>query len=224
MSRPATSSGRTGRPPLTSRAEILRAAHRLIGREGWETLTIRRLAAELGIGPTTLYRHIKDKEDLLVLLLNDHLDQSERPVLPDDPKERIVAAATAMHDVLADWPWAAEVLAVDGFIARLDESALWMVEAVLSGASDCGCGPEQGVELFRNLWYYTVGEILVRARSARVVTDEERRTFVRHFDASRTPHLAAVSSRWGVVAGRDTYTAALRAFVDGLLAQATPTP
>ncbi|MEV5569173.1 helix-turn-helix domain-containing protein [Spirillospora sp. NPDC052269] len=220
MSRPAASSGRTGRPPLTSRAEILEAARRLIGRDGWETLTIRRLAAELGIGPTTLYRHIKDKEDLLVLLLNDHLDRLERPALPADPRDRIVAAATAMHDVLADWPWAAEVLAVDGFIARLDESALWMVEAILSGASERGCTPDQGIELFRDLWYYTVGEILVRSRSARVVTEEERRTFVRRFDASRTPHLAAVGDRWGTVAGRDTYPAALRTFVDGLLAQA----
>ena len=47
MPQPKTAAGRTGRPPVTSRAEILAAARQLIDRDGWEKLTIRRLAAEL---------------------------------------------------------------------------------------------------------------------------------------------------------------------------------
>src|ERR1700743_625660 len=46
--------GRPGRPPAASRAQILAAARELIGRDGWEKLTVRRLAAELGVGTTTL--------------------------------------------------------------------------------------------------------------------------------------------------------------------------
>src|ERR1700753_3166971 len=68
--RSAPSPGRTGRPPAASRAEILAGAppppvpappeiltapRQLIDRDGWEKLTIRRLAAETGIGATTLY-------------------------------------------------------------------------------------------------------------------------------------------------------------------------
>ncbi|MGW0885194.1 TetR/AcrR family transcriptional regulator [Streptomyces sp. NPDC002671] len=117
---------------MTSRTQILTAARRLIDRDGWEKLTIRRLASELGIGATTLYHHIQNKEDLLVLLLNHYIDQLERPELPDDPRERIVTAATAMHDALAVWPWAAEILTVDGFVGLLDESAPWMVEAIVT--------------------------------------------------------------------------------------------
>jgi len=167
MPRSLAPHGRTGRPPVTSRAEILTAARRLIDRDGWQKLTIRRLAAELGIGATTLYHHIRDKEDLLVQILNHHVLQLDRPDLPDDPRERVVAAATALHDALAAWPWAAEVLTTDGFVGLLDESALWMVEAILAGAEDHGCTPEQAVHVFRSIWYYTVGEILVRAHSAR---------------------------------------------------------
>ncbi len=66
--RSSVSSGQTGRPPVTSRAEIFAAARRLIDRDGWEKLTIRALAGELGIGATTLYHHVRDKEDLLLLL------------------------------------------------------------------------------------------------------------------------------------------------------------
>ncbi|KUJ66604.1 transcriptional regulator [Streptomyces albus subsp. albus] len=224
MPRPPASHGRTGRPPLTSRAQILAAARQLIDRDGWEKLTIRRLAAELGIGATTLYHHIRNKEDLLILLLNSHADQVERPGLPDDPPERVIAAATAMHDALAAWPWAAEILTVDGFVGLLDESALWMVEAIVAGAEDCGCTPAQAVDVFRGIWYYTVGEILVRAHSAGRRAGAEhpadRAAFFTGLDASQVPHLVAIGDQWPVLAARDTYPQGLRAFVNGLLAQA----
>lgn len=224
MPRPPASHGRTGRPPVTSRPQILAAARRLIDRDGWEKLTIRRLAAEIGIGATTLYHHIQDKEDLLILLLNHYADQIERPRLPDDPRDRIIAAATAMHDALVAWPWAAEVLTVDGFVGLLDESALWMVEAIVAGATDYGCTAEQAVDVFRSIWYYTVGEILVRAHSARRRGDDERPTdrdtSFGGLDASQVPHLAAIGDKWPVLAARDTYPLGLRTFVDGLLTQA----
>ncbi|WP_433345076.1 TetR/AcrR family transcriptional regulator [Microtetraspora malaysiensis] len=221
MPRPPASHGRTGRPRLTSRAQILTAARQLIDRDGWEKLTIRRLAAEIGVGATTLYHHIRDKEDLLVLLLNHYVDQIERPHLPSDPRGRIIAAATALHDALAAWPWAAEVLTVDGFVGLLDESALWMVEAIVAGAKDHGCTSVQAVDAFRSIWYYTVGEILVRAHSARRPADDEHRTFFSSLDASQVPQLAAIGDQWPTLAARDTYSQGLGAFVDGLLAQAT---
>ncbi|MFB9467122.1 TetR/AcrR family transcriptional regulator [Streptomyces cinereospinus] len=220
MPRPPAPHGRTGRPPVTSRAQILAAARLLIDRDGWEKLTIRRLAAELGIGATTLYHHIRDKDDLLTLLLDQHVGQIERPELPRAPRDRIVAAATAMHDALAAWPWAAEVLTADGFVGLLDESALWMVEAIVAGADDHGCTPEEAVRVFRSVWYYTVGEVLVRAHSPHRRADDRHPAFRTAFDASRVPHLAAIGERWPVLAGRDTYAQGLRALVDGLLAQA----
>lgn len=215
MPRSTSSPGRTGRPPVTSRAEILAAARRVIDRDGWEKLTVRRLATELGIGTTTLYHHVRDREDLLILLLNEHAGQTPRPALPDAPRDRIVAAATAIHATLSAWPWAAEILTTDGFLGRLDESSLWMVETIVAGAEDHGCTPVQAVDLFRSIWYFTVGEILVRAHSG---TGSPRRDpFFGDTDMSRLPRLAAVGDRWPELAARDIYPQALRAFVDGLL-------
>lgn len=220
MSRAPAPHGRTGRPPLTSRAQILVAARRLIDQDGWEKLTIRRLAAEIGIGTTTLYHHIRNKDDLLLLLLNHHIEQIERPRLSGDPLERIVTAATAMHDALAAWPWAAEVLSADGFVGLLDESAMWMVEAIVAGADDYGCTPEQSVDVFRNIWFYTVGEVLVRARSARRRDEGRPFAYRDDLDPSHLPHLAAIGVRWAALAARDIYPEGLRTFVEGLLAQA----
>ncbi len=222
MRRPATPHSRAGRPPTVSRAQILKAARRIIDRDGWQKLTIRRLAAEIGVGAATLYHHVRDKEDLLVQLLSDYADQIARPRLPMDPRDRIVAAATAMHDALAAWPQAAEILTADDI---LGESALWMVDTIVGSAIECGCTPEQAVDLYRSLWYYTVGEILVRAHARRRAEEERPRyrdTVFKRLDASRFPSLAPLGDRWPQLTSRDTYRQGLRAFVDGLLAHQKP--
>jgi AcrR family transcriptional regulator len=208
-----------GRPPTTSRAQILEAARVLLDRDGPEKLTIRRLAAELGVGATTLYHHVRDKDDLLIQLLEHYAGRLPRPELPPDPRDRIVAAATAMHDALAAWPQAAEVLTAD---AVLGESALWMVETIVAGAVDCGCPPARAVDLYRSIWYYTVGEILVRARAARRAAEDRPRyrdAVFADLDETRFPRLAEIGGRWPELAARDTFGRGLRALVDGLLAQ-----
>jgi AcrR family transcriptional regulator len=141
---PNAAHGRTGRPPRTSRAEILAAARQIIERDGWERLTIRRLAAEIGVGAMTLYHHVRDREDLLVQLINDQADQIPRADLPGEPRDRIIVAATAIHDALAAWPWAAEVLTTDGFLSRVGDSALWMAETIVAGAIDRRVGVPAG--------------------------------------------------------------------------------
>jgi hypothetical protein len=166
-------------------------------------------------------RRRRGKEDLLLLLLNEFAGQIPHPELPSEPRERIIVAATALHDALAAWPWAAEVVTNDGFVGLLDESAVWMIEAIVAGAIDHGCTPEQAVDVFRSLWYYTVGEILVRARSDRRRADDALAPhpggFFGRLDASRMPRLTAIGDDWPALAARDTYRHALRAFVDGLL-------
>ena len=223
---PSSSRGRTGRPPRTSRAQILEAAWRLIERDGWQKLTMRRLAAEAGAAPTTLYHHVRDKDDLLTQLLDDYAAQVPRPELPGEPRERIVAAATMMHDSVAAWPWIVDVLTAGDFMG---ESALWMVEAIVRGAVDCGCTQEQAVDLYRSLWYYTAGEILVRASTERRRAErDERGGEEGAYDAavrgrlagSGLPLLSGLADRWPRLVARETYPEGLRAMVDGLLAHA----
>ncbi|MFJ5709424.1 TetR/AcrR family transcriptional regulator [Streptomyces sp. NPDC093105] len=204
---------------MTSRSQILHAARRLIDQDGWENLTIRRLAAEIGIGATTMYHHVRDKEDLLFLLIREYADQIPHPDLPDVPRDRIVVAMTAVHDALAAWPWATEVVSADGFLVRLGEKALWLAETIIAGAVAHGCSPEQAFYVFRSVWYYTVGEILVRSHSARRSTKEPSAGGLTDIlDASKVPLLAALSEQPELTT-QDHYREGLEAFVDGLLAQ-----
>src|SRR5215831_495705 len=49
---------------LTRRSVVERALE-LGDAEGLEAVTLRRLASELGVTPMSLYRHVKDKQDLI---------------------------------------------------------------------------------------------------------------------------------------------------------------
>ena len=207
-----------GRPPRTSRADLLTAAGRLIDADGWEQLTIRRLATEVGTSPATVYYHVRDKDDLLVQLLNEYADQIPHPDLPDDPRERIVVVATVMHDVLAARPWVTEILTADNLIG---DAALWLVEGILSGAVDAGADAEDAVHLYRHIWYYTAGEILIRAHRTRRQRQLGGPTYrdqaVARLDPDAYPHLAGVANRWASLTSQDTYDQGLRALVDGAL-------
>jgi len=65
---------RTARPTLTL-AQILDAAAAVLEREGHGGLTMRAVAAELGVQAPAIYWHVKDKQ-ALELALFDHLQDS----------------------------------------------------------------------------------------------------------------------------------------------------
>src|SRR5256885_4272676 len=54
-----------GRPQTFDRELAAQIALALIDREGLAALTMRRLASEIGTGTMSLYRHFRDKNDLL---------------------------------------------------------------------------------------------------------------------------------------------------------------
>ena len=62
---PAPARRRRGRPAKLSRQAILAAALALLDREGPDALTMRRLGSELGFEAMSLYRHVKDRDELL---------------------------------------------------------------------------------------------------------------------------------------------------------------
>jgi AcrR family transcriptional regulator len=51
-----------------SRERVLLAALRLDDAEGLEALSMRNLAQELGVKAMSLYNHVKNKDDLILVL------------------------------------------------------------------------------------------------------------------------------------------------------------
>ncbi|MEU4038886.1 TetR/AcrR family transcriptional regulator [Streptomyces collinus] len=219
MPQPTAPRKALGRPPRISREEVIGTARRIVTEGGVDRLTMRRLAKEIGSTPMALYHHVRNKEELLVLLLDDYAARAlRRPELPAHPRERVVVAAAAIHEALAACPWIVEVLTADDLMST---SALWFVEQIVDGLVACGLPLEQAVYGYRAIWYYTAGEIVVRTTASRRRADDERATYREQvfadLDPGELPRLAQVADRWAPLTAEDTYLDGLRALVSGLL-------
>jgi AcrR family transcriptional regulator len=73
---------RPAKAPLTREA-IVEAALRVVGREGAQGLSMRRVAEELGTGPASLYWHVANKDQLINLMVDRVTGEIELP--PPDP-------------------------------------------------------------------------------------------------------------------------------------------
>ncbi|MEQ8282881.1 MAG: TetR/AcrR family transcriptional regulator [Parvibaculum sp.] len=95
MSRTAGSSG-----PKTL-AAIREAGLDLIHAHGYEAMSLRGLAARVGLQPGSLYNHIRTKQELLFVLIHDHMTALHREVEAAlagiaDPRAQL-EAFTAFH-------------------------------------------------------------------------------------------------------------------------------
>lgn len=98
------------RRPL-DRQRIVSAALELLDDVGLEAITMRRLAERLGVKAASLYRHVRDKDELLVLLA-DEVSGTIPLVSPEGPwKERLTEMARNFRRAVAAHRDAARLLA-----------------------------------------------------------------------------------------------------------------
>jgi len=97
------------RVPL-SRERIFGAAVALADRDGVGSLSMRRLAQELGVVPMALYKHLANKEEMLDGMLDVVVGEIDPPRTDTDwrtaVRERILSARLA----LLRHPWASRVM------------------------------------------------------------------------------------------------------------------
>ncbi|MDI6026472.1 TetR/AcrR family transcriptional regulator [Corticibacterium sp. UT-5YL-CI-8] len=75
-------------------AAIRDAAVELIARHGHEAVTMRQLAARVGVQPAALYRYFPTKEDLLFTLMHEHMQAliaAWRSACPNSDADSIAA-------------------------------------------------------------------------------------------------------------------------------------
>ncbi|GAB4098509.1 TetR/AcrR family transcriptional regulator [Sinomonas halotolerans] len=78
---------RRGRParPVLSRGKITTAALAVIGRAGYDGLTMAALARELETAPSALYNHVKSKDEVLNWVQDDVNDTIDTTAFGRDP-------------------------------------------------------------------------------------------------------------------------------------------
>ncbi|MFJ2904587.1 MULTISPECIES: TetR/AcrR family transcriptional regulator [unclassified Streptomyces] len=156
-----------GRPRILSRARIVEAARRIADDEGLDALTVRRVAQRLSTGQASLYRHIKDRDELLRLLAEDVAAQLPGPADHPDPRHQVIGQWLAAYDYLSRHRWAARIIAegqhmADGASA-FNDSALDALRRTSTGdhrPTGAAAPPADVLRVYRVLWHLLLGSLL----------------------------------------------------------------
>ena len=81
------------------RRKILDAAHELFRREGYENVTMRRIAEAIEYSPTTIYNHFEDKDDLVKALCQEDF-AALLEIRRRHPQAKLVATTLGRDGVL----------------------------------------------------------------------------------------------------------------------------
>jgi AcrR family transcriptional regulator len=85
---------------------IVQAATAVADAEGLESVSMARVARELGFTPMSLYRHLGGKEELLQLMWNASAEGAEQLVLEGNGwRERLLNWALIQREMLDRHPW-----------------------------------------------------------------------------------------------------------------------
>jgi AcrR family transcriptional regulator len=99
----------TRRIPL-NRERVLDAAVVLADEVGIESLSMRRLAQELGVVPMALYKHVANKEELLDGMVDAIVGEIAPAVPGPDWKNAVRLRVLSARNSLLRHPWARQVL------------------------------------------------------------------------------------------------------------------
>ena len=97
------------RAPL-SRDRVLRAAVTLADDAGIESLSMRKLAQELGVVPMALYKHVANKEELLDGIIDVVVSEIHPPIRGADWKSAVRHRILSARQALLRHPWASRVI------------------------------------------------------------------------------------------------------------------
>ena len=168
MSSPPTSSGAKG-PGKLDRGVIVQAAIRFIDRDGAQTLTMRALAHDLGVGPMALYRYVSGREDLLEAVVAELL-QGVRHDLDEELAETwqgyLQTLAHAVRRIAVDHAPAFPLVATRHPAApwlRPPLRSLDLVEEFLQTLSRHGFTDSQTVGAYRAFSSFLLGQLLLES-------------------------------------------------------------
>src|ERR1700721_4608106 len=89
-----------------SREKIASAALAIADAEGFEAVSMRRVAQELKVGTMSLYYYVKTKDDLIAVMDDALMSEAILPSLPKGWQRAMMEIAKRTHAVFMRHPWA----------------------------------------------------------------------------------------------------------------------
>jgi AcrR family transcriptional regulator len=142
--------------PRLAPGRIVTAAIAVADAEGLAGLSMRRVATEIGVATMSLYRHVADKDDLLLKMMDAAFGECRFPAhRPEGWRGQLELAARTLWAMFQRHPWLAPALSVTRPqpIARGLACAEW----VLSALDGRGLDPSTMLTIYITLVNYVRG-------------------------------------------------------------------
>jgi AcrR family transcriptional regulator len=94
------------RPSQLSREKIAAVALLIADADGFASVSMRRIAQEMGVGTMSLYYYVKTKADLIAVMDDALMSEVLVPSIPANWREALTVIATRTRDVFLRHPWA----------------------------------------------------------------------------------------------------------------------
>jgi AcrR family transcriptional regulator len=159
------------RRPAYTREQIAETAIAIADAEGFEAVSMRRIATELGAGTMTLYYYVRTKDELIALMDDAIMGELVIPddELPDGWREGLAVLARRTHELFLKHPWSLESLRN----AEGGPNGLRHVEQSLAIAARTGLPGEARLELTALIDDYVFGHVMRTAEVRRSMGDAE---------------------------------------------------
>jgi AcrR family transcriptional regulator len=145
----------TVEPPLTP-GRIVAAAIAVADAEGLAGLSMRRVATEIGAATMSLYRHVVDKDDLLLKMMDAAFAECRFPARrPEGWRAQLELAARTLWVTFRRHPWLAPALSVTR--PQPIPSGIGCAEWVLSSLDGLGLDPSTLLTIYLTLVNYVRG-------------------------------------------------------------------
>jgi TetR/AcrR family transcriptional regulator, tetracycline repressor protein len=156
---------KAARTPAVSRRAVLDAATRLVEAQGVAGLSMRKLAAELGVAVTSIYWHVGNREALLDELVQEmvHGLDALSPSGPD-PTTRVLSLAVGLRRVLRDHPHLIGLVNERGLTPAMFLPSERALAAEITAAGLTGA---RAAEAVRAVQYHVIGFVLVERHTDR---------------------------------------------------------
>jgi AcrR family transcriptional regulator len=177
-----------------SRPQIIEAALRAVTTTGFERMTIRSLAADLGVAPMSLYRYIRDKDDLMDEVVDELLWRSQ-PIPPRGGtwQSRLTAAADGLRRLLEAEPAALYVYLRHPVVSP---AAIRRMEMMLQILRDAGFDEASARDAYAAIQTYTIGFAALAASRAGWVPKDDAAKLATDLAAFTAPKQFASGLRY----------------------------
>ena len=212
------------RARLSKRAVTDRAI-KLADADGLDTLTIRKLAQDLGVTPMALYWHFRSKDDLLEGMAEQVWGEIDVHVDATQPWwVQLRGGLESLLRVLRAHPSAAQLVLEH---EKRNEAALRATEAALAILRSAGFDPVYAAEIARSTLWTGITLVMSEAGYKPELSDDERAEWNRRsqlelamLPAARYPHLVECAAPMANCDSDVHYRLGVEMFIAGVRAMA----